>query len=372
MKKLCLLTLIIFLFVLHDSKSQDKHSYLCQGNFWTEEQGASFLDSIRHSVENLEQWKKRAAKIREGIIGGTGLPDLTADRLVPAVEFEKPMKLTGYSVQNIRIQSSDSTHVFGNLYKPLNHKGKMAVILCPHGHWSDASDYGRFREDMQKRCAGLARMGAMVFAYDMLGYGQTMDYPHNHPDGLTVQTWNSIRILDWLLSLPEADTGRVGVTGASGGGTQTFILTAIDNRVKVSVPCVQVSAHFFGGCSCESGKPIHAWEGFQTNNVEIASLAAPRPMLLISDGDDWTRNTPRIEYPHIKWVYSLYGAEGNVENAHFGEEKHDYGFNKRQAMYRFMIKHLDLDPGKLLKDGKLDEGFVRILNRDELELNYEF
>ncbi len=350
------------------SYCQESSSYLCVGHYWTEDQGAEFLDSVRKSTKNLEEWKTRASKIRDGILHGAGLTDFNKNRPIPEISYDKQRRMKGYTVQSLGVKSSDSTWVFGNLYKPISSSGKLALVLCPHGHWSNPADYGRFRNDMQYRCATLASMGAMVFSYDMLGYGETTDYTHNHPDALKVQTWNSVRILDYFLSLPDIDPSRVGVTGASGGGTQTFILTAIDDRVRVSVPAVQVSAHFFGGCTCESGKPIHAWEGFQTNNVEIAALAAPRPMLLISDGDDWTKNTPEVEFPHIQWVYSMYGADSKIENAHFADEVHDYGPNKRQAMYRFMIKHLGLKTGDLTNDGKVDETFVKLLEREELEL----
>ncbi|MCD6346002.1 MAG: hypothetical protein J7L96_01140 [Bacteroidales bacterium] len=363
----------LFLFILFSasispcSRAQEGKSHLCVGYYWSEAQGAHFLDSVRGSIHDLNDWEDRAVHIRQGIIEGSGIPDPDELRPLPRIKEGEPIEVNGYTVQSLAIKSSDSVWVYGNLYKPVKQNGKLAVILCPHGHWSNPSDYGRFRDDMQYRCAVLASMGAMVFAYDMLGYGETTAYQHNHPEALKVQLWNSIRILDHFLSLPDADPERVGVTGASGGGTQTFLLTAVDQRVCVSVPVVQVSAHFFGGCNCESGKPIHAWQGFQTNNVEIAALAAPRPMLLISDGDDWTKNTPEVEYPHIGWVYSLYADEDKVGNAHFANEVHNYGASKRQAMYHFMIKHLALHPKSLRqRDGTIDESFVAIQPKSNL------
>ena len=211
-------------------------------------------------------------------------------------------------------------------------------------------------------------MGAVVFAYDMIGMGDSKQCDHKLSKAFKFQLLNSVRALDFLSSLPEIDTNRLAITGESGGGTQTFMLTAVDPRIDVAVPVVMVSAHFFGGCICESGMPVHKRPDHQTNNAEIAALAAPRPLLLISDGADWTALNPELEYPFIRRIYTFYHAEDRIKNDHFAEEKHDYGPNKRLAAYHFLAKFLGLDPYKVMKDAIIDESVNAVFSPEALSV----
>jgi len=359
MKKILLLA---FLYVGTISNAQD--DMLCMGKYWTEDEANLVMKNFANQWNDLESWEARATTIRNGIISGMKLDQMPniKGNYHPIIRNSRTMD--GYIVENIAIESFPGFYITGNIYKPIQPRKKNAAILSPHGHLSDK----RLKEDVQTRCATLARMGAIVFSYDMVGYAESTQVNHKIPIALVLQTWNSKRVLEYLLSRPDVDANRIGMTGGSGGGTQTFVLTAIDERIKVSVPVVQVSAHFFGGCVCESGMAIHKSEEHQTNNVEIAALCAPRPLLLISDGLDWTRNTPRIEYPYIQSVYALYNAEHKVENVHLAAEKHNYGYSKRAAAYTFLAYHLDLDYDNVNFDRGIVEDFVTILPQDDLKV----
>jgi hypothetical protein len=373
--KTSLLSILLILLLLGCKDTKDKGPVLRQDQYYTEEQGKAELTKLESMYKNKAQWEKRRKLLRESILKGMNLSPLPDRTPLNAVIESKRIK-DGYSVENVYFESIPGYYVCGNLYRPLDSSKKYPGILCPHGHFEGDTlgAYGRFRPDMQKRCATMARMGAVVFSYNMFAWGgesiwqldtsAIIEKPtseniwkhHETPLALTLQTWSSMRALDFLQSLPDVDPGKIGVTGASGGGTQTFLLAALDDRVSVSVPVVMVSCHFFGGCDCESGLPIHQSKNHFTNNAEIAAMVAPKPLLLISDGDDWTKTVQTLEYPFIKRTYSFYGAEDNVESVYFPEGVHDYGFQKRIPVYHFMAKHLGLNINAVTDpQGEIDE-----------------
>ncbi len=336
------------------------------------EEGKKHLDLLLKSYPDQELWDKRKAVLRKCFFEQLQLSPFPKKTPFNPV-ITQARKYDGYTVENIAIETIPGVWLCGSIYKPSKVKGPVPLVLCPYGHFSnpDTNLYGRYRPDMQYRCAILARMGAVAFSYDMFAWGESrlQFAPELHRTGVahTMQTLNSIRAIDYLTSLPYIDGKRIAITGASGGATQAFLAAALDDRISVSVPVVMVSSSYYGGCPCESGMPVQSCGEPLTYNAEIAAMASPRPMLVVSDGDDWTKHVPEIEFPYLQKVYALYGKQDQVENVHLASEKHDYGISKRLAMYDFMARHLGLNIN-LVKDkkGSVDESKVTIEKYDKL------
>lgn len=361
----CCLVPLGWLVALASVAAVAETSDLRQGRFRTPEEGRAELEEIRALAPDLDRWQARAAAVRRGILEGTGLWPLPERPPLEPLRHSR-REHPGYTVENVALETAPGFFLCGSLYlpDPLPASG-LAAVLSPHGHGLDPEyrNEGRYGPDVQRRCAALARMGAAVFSYDAVGYADSRKTGWDHkqaPRVLRLQLWNGLRALDFVTGLEGVDPARVAATGASGGGTQTFLLAAVDERVRVSVPCAMVSSWFFGGCACESGMPIHVRPEHVTNNAEIAALAAPRPQLIISDGGDWTDRVPEIEFPFVREIYGLFGAAGQLENAHFPDGGHDYGPEKRQAAYDFLARHLALEAEPWRKDGEIDESTIVI------------
>lgn len=330
-----------------------------QSHLKTPLQGKQQLDFLSTLYTDVSSWEKRKAQLQSCMLEALNLSSLPEKPRSKPITSNK-RTFDGYTVENVALEVLQGLYVSGSLYQPIHPKGKIPVILNPDGHFGD----GRYRSDSQYRCAMQARMGAMAFSYDLFAWGESLLQfkPQDHRRALaqTIQFLNSQRILDWMLSFKHADPARVAITGGSGGGSQTMLVTALDSRITLSAPVVMLSSYHSGGCPCESGMGVHLCGG-GTNNAEIAAMAAPRPQLVISDGKDWTQQVPQVEFPFVKQIYGFYGKTDAVENVHLALEGHDYGINKRLALYSFLAKHFKLNLKKVQdRSGKIDESKVTI------------
>jgi len=308
---------------------------------------------VRHLNERMTMpayatraaWEKRARWLREHVQVSCGLLPMPEKTPLKAQIFGR-IERDGYTIDKAYFESRPGFYVCGNLYRPRGPKGPFPAVACPHGHWSE----GRFghepgRGSVPGRCITLARMGCVVFSYDMVGYNDSgKQISHrwsSKPEelwGISVmglQSWNTIRTIDFLQGLPDVDPERIAVTGASGGGTQTFMVMGIEPRVKVAAPVNMISCSMQGGCVCENAPLLR----IETNNMEIAALMAPRPLLMVSASGDWTKQTPKVEYPAVRGVFALYNAADRVANVHV-DAGHNYNKASREAMYRFFRRHL--------------------------------
>jgi dienelactone hydrolase len=325
-----------------------------------------------HPPASLDAWKKRREELREQVLVANGLWPMPKRVPLNAVVHGK-MDMGRYTVEKVSFVSLPGHYVTGTLFRPKNASGKSPGILSPHGHWNDGRFYDAFlmnrrgseeifgqlkngaefsvegaRYPLQARCAQLASLGCVVFHYDMLGHADSKAIPHREgfldaeaqlrlQSTMGLQTFNSIRALDFITSLPDVDASRIGVTGASGGGTQTFILCAVDDRPAAAFPAVMVSTGMQGGCVCENCSLLRVGTG----NVELAALFAPKP-LAMSGANDWTKELATKGLPELKKLYALYGAEDKVAGTVYAQFPHNYNGASGLLMYEWFNKHFKL------------------------------
>jgi dienelactone hydrolase len=290
-----------------------------------------------------DRWEKRKTRLEQQILISSGLWPLPEKSALNAKIYDKII-FDDFSVEKVVFESFPGFFVTGNLYRPLEKKGPFPAILNPHGHWDNGRLEHSEKSDIPTRCANFAKMGFVAFAYDMLGFQDSIQANHLYggfiqelwcAGAFGIQLWNSIRSIDFLETLPDVDSDKIGCTGASGGGTQTFFLSAIDKRIKAAVPVNMISAHMQGGCNCEDSPGLR----IDTNNVEIAAMTAPTPMLIISCTGDWTKNTPNVEFPAIHSVYDLYGKGHEIEYF-YQEADHNYNKQSRERAYNWFARKL--------------------------------
>lgn len=301
---------------------------------------------------SLDGWKARASHLREHILATAGLlPMPEKAPLNPSIFGD--LKRSDYTVSKVYFESVPGFFVTGNLYRP-NGAGPFPAILSPHGHWAHGRLENTPTASVPGRAINLARQGFVVFTYDMIGYIDSRQLPHTfggqreHLWGLSLaglHLWNSIRALDFLETLPYVKRDAIGATGASGGGTQTFLLAAVDERVKVAAPVNMISLHMQGGCLCENLPGLR----LDTTNVEIAATIAPRPLLMVSATGDWTAKTLEREYPAMRRIFGLFGAEERV-HAMRVDAPHNYNKESREAMYAWMARWLQAAPADVRRE----------------------
>jgi len=353
-----------------------------------------------------EAWAARSERLRRQLLVALGLWPMPT-KTPPGAVIHGKVDRGEYTVEKVFLESFPGHFVTGSLYRPTSRSGPGPGVLCPHGHWANGRFYDAgekslrqqidaqaevhesgARYPLQARCVQLARMGCTVFHYDMVGYADSVQISHRpgnragmntrenwgyfspraelHLQNMMgLQTYNSIRALDWFADLPDVDPERIAVTGASGGGTQTFLLGAVDRRPAVAFPAVMVSARMQGGCTCENACYLR----IGTGNVEIAALIAPRPLGLTC-ADDWTRKMPTEGFPDLQRHYAMLGRHDGVmltQLLEFGHNylrfPHNYNHWSRRAMYDWLDEHLDLGQAR-----PIDERPFEPLSRAEMSV----
>ena len=265
-----------------------------------------------------------------------------------------------YKVEKVVFESRPGYMVTGNLYVPKGRQGKMPGVVGVCGH----SLNGKAAEAYQSFAQGLARQGYVVFIFDPVGQGERFQFikeglksryggsvaehiQMGNTMGLVGDfigawfAWDGIRALDYLLSREEVDPKHVGVTGNSGGGTQTTWLAALEDRWTMAAPACFVTTFRRNAenelpADTEQCPPNVLQLGLDHSDF-IAALA-PRPVILLTQEKDFFDVRGGEEaFKRLKHLYTLLGKPENIQ-LQVGPDPHGYTLANREAMYRFFNK----------------------------------
>lgn len=353
----------------------------------------------------LEQWQTQAMQLRRQVQVALALHPMPA-LATTAPTIHSRVEMDGYTVEKIYFESLPGFYVTGSLYRPtISNDTPHPAVLYAHGHWENGRFYecspGEVRRllatgaerfeaaainHMQAACVQLARMGCVALQYDMIGYadsqqisfdrahrygiGNILNVPEEGADWMlfsanaegygqsimALQAINSLRAFDVVSRLPDVDPKRIAITGASGGGTQSFITSAVEPRLAGAFPAVMVSTGMQGGCTCENACGLRVGAG----NIEITALSAPRPMGMTT-ANDWTLKMPEDGFPELRKLYALFGKENAVELYPGPQFPHNYNHISRVAMYGWANRLFGLG----LEEPILERDFDR-LGSDQL------
>lgn len=264
-------------------------------------------------------------------------------------KFELVGEYEGYSVKKVMFESYPGLWSTGNIYLPRPLNSPAPAIANFIGHWENqrltrTPDTESTAADYPQQLANFARMGFVCLVTDMIGKVDSRQLSHDYgagekelwlSNGLGVQLWNNIRALDLLCSMPEVDAEHIGVTGASGGASQSLFVSLVDDRIKAIAPINMISLHMQGGCQCENAPGLRR----HTTNGEMCAALAPRPLFLSGSTGDWTCNLLTSELPVMQRAYAHYGAADKVESI-FQHADHQYNSITRRKVYSFFARHL--------------------------------
>ncbi len=298
-----------------------------------------------------EKIRAKQRELRARLWHTFGLDQLRKVPLEPRITGE--VDRGTYVIQKLVYRSLPGVYVTGNVYVPKDGKRKHPAVFCPHGHWPQ----GRFQPAVQARAVGLANLGYVVLTIDKYGYGERRFTGHWDafyllPSGLTLeglQIWDNMRGIDYLLSRPDVDPERIGITGASGGGNQTMYTAALDTRIAAAVPTASVNTFdglFFRGigCVCEGTPNILRF----ADEWDVLACIAPRALLIPSNVLDpiFPVAKTREAYFRTRDVYAALNAEDQISIRHF-YDKHSYNREVRETMYGWfehVFRHKPFEP----------------------------